>query len=499
MWSGRAEVGRAVRRTRRGARPAACVPPGRRRRRGTPGRRAPRRPTRRTPVPPPTARAGASAPSATNGTTSSAPRRGCTPHACADRACVGDRRASDRACRVLGVRAGEGEHRPVVVGVDVDVEQGRAARGGQRVEPGVVASLRHVRHALQHRCRVRRSGATAPVECRRCGSDWRSRSTTTRSRASRRCGGRACSRTPRAAEAAGYDSVWLSDHLFLDLAKYGGPPDRHGVFDPIVTLAALASQVPGPRSARSCCARRCGRRRCWRSRWPPSTASAAAGSTSGSARAGTSPSTRRSGMAMPAPGERLARLARRGRGPARPARRRPVHVRRPFPSGVRRRGARAAPHSSGRRRRSSSAARATACSGSSPSSPTGGTRAGSGRRTRTASGSSVLTRACDAIGRDPASVWRSLGLYALCGEDERDLERRFERLQAATPPGVLDGVSLDAVARGTPRRHRREVREQVAGLGGPRRRHPDPRGRRGAVRGRPRSTTSSCWPRHSDG
>ena len=30
----------------------------------------------------------------------------------------------------------------------------------------------------------------------------------------------------RAAEDAGYDSVWLSDHLFLDLAKYGGPPDR---------------------------------------------------------------------------------------------------------------------------------------------------------------------------------------------------------------------------------------------------------------------------------
>ena len=40
----------------------------------------------------------------------------------------------------------------------------------------------------------------------------------------------------RAAEAAGYDSLWLSDHLFLDVAKYGGPPDRHGVFDPIVTL-----------------------------------------------------------------------------------------------------------------------------------------------------------------------------------------------------------------------------------------------------------------------
>jgi alkanesulfonate monooxygenase SsuD/methylene tetrahydromethanopterin reductase-like flavin-dependent oxidoreductase (luciferase family) len=47
----------------------------------------------------------------------------------------------------------------------------------------------------------------------------------------------------RAAEAVGFDSVWLSDHLFLDVAKYGGPPDRHGCLDPIVSLAALAGEV----------------------------------------------------------------------------------------------------------------------------------------------------------------------------------------------------------------------------------------------------------------
>ena len=38
--------------------------------------------------------------------------------------------------------------------------------------------------------------------------------------------------------------MWLSDHLFLDLAKYGGPADRDACFDPIVTLAALARRVP---------------------------------------------------------------------------------------------------------------------------------------------------------------------------------------------------------------------------------------------------------------
>jgi alkanesulfonate monooxygenase SsuD/methylene tetrahydromethanopterin reductase-like flavin-dependent oxidoreductase (luciferase family) len=48
-----------------------------------------------------------------------------------------------------------------------------------------------------------------------------------------------------------------------------------------------------------------------------------------------------------------------------------------------------------------------------------------------------LERACEAIERDPATVWRSLGLYALCGEDERDLEQRFARLVTNSPRGVL--------------------------------------------------------------
>ena len=42
------------------------------------------------------------------------------------------------------------------------------------------------------------------------------------------------------AEAAGFDSVWLADHLFLEVEKYGGPPGRFDGFDPIVALAALA-------------------------------------------------------------------------------------------------------------------------------------------------------------------------------------------------------------------------------------------------------------------
>jgi alkanesulfonate monooxygenase SsuD/methylene tetrahydromethanopterin reductase-like flavin-dependent oxidoreductase (luciferase family) len=55
----------------------------------------------------------------------------------------------------------------------------------------------------------------------------------------------------------------------------------------------------------------------------------------------------------------------------------------------------------------------------------------------------TLDRACAAVDRDPSTVTRSLGLYTLCGEDERDLEHRFDRLRDVTPRGVLDHTSLD--------------------------------------------------------
>ena len=49
------------------------------------------------------------------------------------------------------------------------------------------------------------------------------------------------------AEALGFDSLWLSDHLFLDIAKYGGPAEPYGIYEPLVTLAALARTVTRPR------------------------------------------------------------------------------------------------------------------------------------------------------------------------------------------------------------------------------------------------------------
>lgn len=46
-------------------------------------------------------------------------------------------------------------------------------------------------------------------------------------------------------------------------------------------------------------------------------------------------------------------------------------------------------------------------------------------------------------GRDPATVRFSVGLYTIVGEDEDDLRRRWDAL-AAWMPGVLDGQSIDA-------------------------------------------------------
>lgn len=45
----------------------------------------------------------------------------------------------------------------------------------------------------------------------------------------------------RKAEGLGFDSVWLSDHLFVDLAKYGGSPEPQAVMECFTTLAALAA------------------------------------------------------------------------------------------------------------------------------------------------------------------------------------------------------------------------------------------------------------------
>src|SRR5438067_13630980 len=45
----------------------------------------------------------------------------------------------------------------------------------------------------------------------------------------------------RDAERLGFDSVWISDHFFLSLARYGGDDEPRGSLEPMTTLAGLAA------------------------------------------------------------------------------------------------------------------------------------------------------------------------------------------------------------------------------------------------------------------
>jgi probable F420-dependent oxidoreductase len=242
----------------------------------------------------------------------------------------------------------------------------------------------------------------------------------------------------RRAEALGFDSLWLSDHLFLDLVKYGGTDERQGAFEPLVTLSALARAVTRPRLGTLvvCEALR------------PATVLAKALATLDRITAGRidvglgagwyEPEYEAVGLAFPPPGERLARLAEavdvvRGLLPGGPftfdgryhradgAVNRPPALQQPRPPVfVGGKGDRlirlAAEHADGW----------NTCWIWTPD-------AYRGRL-------DVLERSCEKVGRDPATVWLSLGLYALCGEDYGDLERRFARMRDVMPRGAVTGA-----------------------------------------------------------
>jgi len=262
-----------------------------------------------------------------------------------------------------------------------------------------------------------------------------------------------------AARDAGATSVWLSDHLFWDLAKYGGPADREASFEPLVTLAALARAVPEMRIGTLvlCEALR-----------PASVLAKSLASLDrisdgrldvGLGAGWYEPEYEAIGMKMPPPAERLDRLTEAlevvkgllAGGPFTyqgmyhraidapnmpPARQAPRP--RVFVGGKGDRLLRiVATHADGW----------NTCWAWTPD----------GYRARLR----VLEAACERVGRDPASVWRTLGLYALCGENERDLDRRFARLKRTSPPGVLDDVDLASFREGRLVGTVEEVREQV--------------------------------------
>lgn len=238
-------------------------------------------------------------------------------------------------------------------------------------------------------------------------------------------------RWAQAAEAAGLDSVWLADHVFWSIEKYGGPPGTSSAIDPLVGLAAVARATTTVRfGTLVLCA-------------PLRPAAVAAKSlasidvlsggrlTVGVGAGWFEPEFRAAGIPFERPGVRLRRLAETidvykamfaGGWDDAPCKPPPVQQPRP-PVVVGGRGDRllevVARHADGW------------------NAVWAYTR--DVYRERLA----VLERACENVGRDPATVTRSLGLYALVGEDEADLRRRWALLQEHTPRGIIDKVSLD--------------------------------------------------------
>ena len=261
------------------------------------------------------------------------------------------------------------------------------------------------------------------------------------------------------AEALGFGSVWLSDHLFLDSSRYGAPGGDHGCFNPLVALAAIARRTD---TVRLGTLTMCGPLR-------PATVLAKALATLDVVSGGRltvglgagwyEPEMRAAGLALEPPGVRLAHLAES------------VQVVRGMFGG--------GPFSFDGRYEKADKARCQPRPAQRPSPPiwVGGKgdrlielagRHADGWNTawistpeQWATRAALLDAACEKAGRDPATVARSVGLYALAGEDEADLERRFRRLQGLSPPGVLDGVGLAEWRKGRLVGTVEQVAEQV--------------------------------------
>jgi alkanesulfonate monooxygenase len=245
----------------------------------------------------------------------------------------------------------------------------------------------------------------------------------------------------RRAEALGFGSVWLADHLFWDVAKYGGPDETFDVYDPLSGLAAVARLTTDVRLGilvASVPLR------------PPSVLAKALSTldvisggrlVAGLGAGNYEPELDAAGVGLEPPRNRLERLEEA------------IDILDGLFAG--------APFSYEGRHYRTAGARCLPRPVQRPRPPIW--LGGKGDRlldlcARRADGWNtvwvwthddyrrrleVLDRACERAGRDPAMVTRSVGLYTLVGENQADLERRFAQLQRRTLPGVLDGVSLD--------------------------------------------------------
>lgn len=265
-------------------------------------------------------------------------------------------------------------------------------------------------------------------------------------------------RAARLAEDLGFASLWLSDHLFLDRGRYGGPPGRCPGLDPIPLLSAVARTTSRVRlGTLTLC-----------TPFRPATLTAKHLGTLDIVSGGRlivgigagwyEDELRVAGIPFRRPGERLAQLEEAVRV-----------LRGMFEGG---------PFTFDGRYEGADGARCLPTPVQRPGPPIW--IGGKGDRlldvvAREADGWNtvwswtpaayrerlgVLRAACDRAGRDPSTVVLSLGLNALVGEDGADLARRFER-QRTESPGALGATTLDEYRRGHLVGTVEQVREQV--------------------------------------
>ncbi len=269
------------------------------------------------------------------------------------------------------------------------------------------------------------------------------------------------------AERLGFDSVWVSDHFFAWLGKYGGGDELHGAIEPMTALAGLAAVTSRVRIGSLVA--------CAPFRHPAilaKTATAIDLYSGGRLELGVGAGWYAEefdafGYAFGTAGDRFSSLEETlqvldrllGGGPAsyegarvrlRDAFNHPRPAQRPRPpvwlgaKGGERALRLAARHADGW------------------NTVWRWTPEAYSERARAAQ------RICEEEGRDPSTLRRSIGLYTLVGEDERDLVARFRALQRWTPGGALDAELLDAymvdTLTGTPEQVLDRVR-QFAALG----------------------------------
>jgi probable F420-dependent oxidoreductase len=245
----------------------------------------------------------------------------------------------------------------------------------------------------------------------------------------------------RRAEELGFDSVWVSDHFFLSLARYGGPEERFGSAEPLTILAGLATATERVRLGTLVLAAGF--------RHPAILAKAAAtidGLSGGRLDVGLGAGWyedeyRAFGYDFGSVGERfeileetvevLARLfgddepvtwrGRRFRLDGAYCRPRPVQEPRP-PLVL---GGKGGPR----------LLRLVARRGDGWNTVWAWTPEAYGERAE------LLDRICEREGRDPSSVHRSVGLYTLVGADQGDFRARWEAVRRSAPGAALDGAS----------------------------------------------------------